>query len=79
MVSWPFEIFWHCFCFALVFLVHRLMLRATGLPRLDLSRGFFNAGDLAEWGGIATSYVADFQIREWADKSFGCMAECTWA
>jgi hypothetical protein len=45
---------------------------------LDLSRGFFNAGDLAEWGGIATSYVADFQIREWADKSFGCMAVCTW-
>lgn len=40
---------------------------------LDLSRGFFNAGDLAEWGGIATSYVADFQIREWADKIPRCL------
>jgi len=40
---------------------------------LDLSRGYLNAGDLAEWSGIATAYIADFQIREWADRIPRCL------
>ena len=39
-----------------------------------MSRGLLNVGDLATWSGIATAYVADFQVRTWADKWFGCRA-----
>jgi len=41
--------------------------------RMDVSRSFLNVGDLATWAGTATSYIADFQIRTWADKIPKCL------
>ncbi|CAE7213073.1 unnamed protein product, partial [Symbiodinium sp. CCMP2456] len=40
---------------------------------MDVSRSFLNVGDLATWAGTATSYIADFQIRTWADKIPKCL------
>lgn len=42
-------------------------------PRLKKSRHWLNVGDLAQWAGIATSYVADFQVRSWADRIPRCV------
>ncbi|CAE7876174.1 unnamed protein product [Symbiodinium microadriaticum] len=44
-----------------------------GELRMDVSRSFLNVGDLATWAGTATSYIADFQIRTWADKIPKCL------
>ncbi|CAK9070474.1 unnamed protein product [Durusdinium trenchii] len=41
--------------------------------RVQLNRGWVNFGDLATWQGVATAYVADFQIRTWADRIPHCL------
>ncbi|CAK9109143.1 ANK_REP_REGION domain-containing protein [Durusdinium trenchii] len=40
---------------------------------VQLNRGWVNFGDLATWQGVATAYVADFQIRTWADRIPHCL------
>lgn len=41
------------------------------LSRIEVSRALLNVGDLALWAGTATAYIADFQVRPWADKPLG--------
>ncbi|CAJ1335879.1 unnamed protein product [Effrenium voratum] len=40
---------------------------------IEVSRALLNVGDLALWAGTATAYIADFQVRPWADKLPRCI------
>eukprot|EP00440_Ansanella_granifera_P027214 gb/GFBE01029561.1/.p1 GENE.gb/GFBE01029561.1/~~gb/GFBE01029561.1/.p1 ORF type:complete len:632 (+),score=110.56 gb/GFBE01029561.1/:1-1896(+) len=40
---------------------------------LRLDSELMNAGQLGQWQGMASAYVADFQVRGWADKIPRCL------